>query len=283
MDNYTGLCNNDHTVRLQIIDDGSNVTNRIFNYSGHLPQNENEVSVGALYAKDAGINIGDTIEVSLGNKTHTYTVSGLSQLGGRSGNDCVLSIEGFAYLKNIDELTYLIALNHDSDISDFNISVKEQFPESITENYRDTLDGYLYSFKAMITFVVYGIVLCCVSVSVTTVFILVKTLMSAKEKEYGILKAVGYTTAELLGQTILSFVPVILFSVLIGIPLFSSVINFVISSFISSIGVVDSRFPVNVWKITGFTGILVAFTLVLICIFALSIRKNTPEKLISGR
>jgi len=86
-------------------------------------------------------------------------------------------------------------------------------------------------FKSVATLML--ILMCGISalVILLVLYLLLKALIFSKGKEYGIYKAMGYTTKDLMLQTALSFMPSIVCSVII----FSVVSYFTVNPYMSTI------------------------------------------------
>ncbi len=103
-----------------------------------------------------------------------------------------------------------------------------------------------------------------------------------KTRDYGIMKALGFTTGQLILQTALSFMPTIVLSTAAGLVVCSMIINPLTALFLSSIGIVKCTFAVPAGFIT-LAGIgLIVFAFVMACLLSLKIRKITPKALLSG-
>ena len=113
-------------------------------------------------------------------------------------------------------------------------------------------------------------------------YLLVRTMLNNKQRDYGILKALGYTTGELILQTALSFMPTTILSTAIGLTVSSLVINPLTALFLSDIGIVKCTFTVPVGFIAAAGVGLVLFAFVTVCLLSLKIRKITPRALLSG-
>ena len=119
-------------------------------------------------------------------------------------------------------------------------------------------------------------------VIVFVLYLLVRTMLNNKKRDYGILKALGFTTRQLILQTALSLMPAIILSTIVGLIVNSLVINPLTALFLSSIGIVKCTFtvPVGFIAIAGIGLILFAFMTA--CLLSLRIRKIAPKVLLAG-
>ena len=107
-------------------------------------------------------------------------------------------------------------------------------------------------------------------------------MLSNKKREYGILKALGFTTGQLILQTSLAFMPPVILSSIVGIIVCSFIINPLTALFLSGIGIVECTFAVPVgFNIAAGIG-LVVITFVLACLMSLKVKKIVPRELLGG-
>ena len=113
-------------------------------------------------------------------------------------------------------------------------------------------------------------------------YLLVRTIVSNKKRDYGILKALGFTTGQLILQTALSFMPAVILSTVIGVIVNSFIINPLAALFLKDIGIVKCTFtvPVGYNVMAGVGMILAAFGIT--CLLSVKIKKITPRALLAG-
>ena len=105
------------------------------------------------------------------------------------------------------------------------------------------------------------IVMCTISVVVIALilFLLIKSLVYHKRKEYGIFKALGYTSGSLMLQTALSFMPAVIASVIAFSIGSYYLANPYMSTFMHMFGLVKCNFAIPV---PGVAIIAVSFAVV---------------------
>ena len=67
-------------------------------------------------------------------------------------------------------------------------------------------------------------------------YLLVRTMLNNKKRDYGILKSLGFTTRQLILQTSLSFMPAIIISAAVGLTIGCISINKLLSLFFCTLG-----------------------------------------------
>ena len=107
-------------------------------------------------------------------------------------------------------------------------------------------------------------------------------MLNNKKRDYGIMKALGFTTAQLVLQTAISFMPTVIFSMIVGLIVSSFIINPLLAIFLGVIGIVKCTFSIPIVFITvvGIGMILLSFAIV--CLLSLKIKKISTKELISG-
>ena len=107
-------------------------------------------------------------------------------------------------------------------------------------------------------------------------------MLNNRLREYGIMKALGYTTPQLILQTALSFMPTTIISVIVGLIVSAVIINPLVALFLSGIGIVKCTFTVSTVFIAVSGIVLILFAFVTVCLLSLKIRKIAPKSLLSG-
>ena len=265
-------------------DDPSKMNNTRYVIEGRAPKYENEAAVGAKYAKEKGLEIGGEITLSYEGKSFTYLITGYTQLSNSLGEDCLLTNEGFEKIADSYLISNFINLKDGTDIYEFDEEIRERFGDKIlfTDKIQTYVDESLSVYTSLVTAIVAAILVLSVLIVLFVLYLLVRMLLGNKKRDYGILKALGYTTRQLVLQTALSFMPTIVISTAAGIAVSSFVVNPLFTLVLGGIGIVKCTFevplPFNV--IAGVGLVLIASGAA--CLLSLRIRNIAPGKLLSG-
>ncbi len=205
------------TVYTNITDDYDQLENNIV-YEGRQPKYENEISISWLVSGQINKGIGDTVEVEFGNKTDSFLVTGISQAMGNGGNVAALTLEGIQQLSPDYKGSILYAYLDGISNKDFIKNVQEQFGEQIFDVL--DIDENIESQTSMYTTAVFAVMLMVLIITVVVVvmilYLVIKTMIIRRKKEFGVMKAIGYSTIQLMNQISISFLPVIITGVTIG-------------------------------------------------------------------
>lgn len=267
-----------------LCEDFAEANNQDMVFEGRFPKYDNEIAVGAKYAKENGLGIGNEIEITANGKQEKYLISGLTQVTNNLGRDCLFTRAGYERLGKLTDTSYYINLTDETDIDAFNLEMEEKFDGSVntTINIETTISAMSDVYVSLMTILVIAILVLSAIIVAFVLYLLVRTMLTNKLRDYGILKAAGFTTKQLILQTALSFMPTTTVSVVAGLILCSIIINPLTALFLNGIGIVKCTFtvPAGFIVIAGIGLVLYAFCIV--CLLSLKIRKISPRALLTG-
>ena len=267
-----------------LCDDFSKVNNQSVVFKGRFPKFDNEIAIAAKYAKEKGFAIGNEIEITANGKTEKYLISGFTQITNNLGRDCLLTRQGYERLGALQSVTYYINLVEGTDIDTFNEEMKGNFSDSVNGviNVLATIEGAGSVYVSLMTIIVIAILVISVILITFVLFLLVRTMLTNKMRDYGILKSFGFTAKQLILQTALSFMPAVILSTLVGLIISCAVINPLTALFLSGMGIVKCTFniPIAFTVIAGIGLVLLSFGIA--CLLSLKIKKIAPHSLLVG-
>lgn len=271
-------------LRATLCEDFSEVNNQNVVFEGRFPKYDNEMAIAAKYAKENGFKIGDEIEITANGKKERYLICGFTQISNNLGRDCLFTRAGYERLGILTNATYYLNLTDEADVDAFHGEVKEKFDGSINTviNIEDNLKGATGVYVSLMTIIVIAVLALSAIIIVFVLYLLVRTMLNNKQLDYGIMKALGFTTGQLILQTALSFMPTILLSSIVGLTVCSLIINPLTALFLRGIGVVKCTFAVPVGFIAAAGFGLVLFAFVTVCLLSLKIRRLAPRALLLG-
>lgn len=272
------------SLMVTVSDDFNDLNNQSVCVEGRLPHYENETAVAIKYAQEHQIDIGDEITYSMNGKQADFIVSGYTQLSNNLGKDCFLTRQGYERMGKLTQSNYYLNVKDDVNIEAFLEDVRDTFHEHVkaTVDIQAVIEATGDVYIALMTLIVLMVALLSILIVVLVLYLLVRTLLNQKQYDYGIMKALGFTTRQLVIQTAMSFMPVVIISTIIGSVVNSCLINPLASLFLSNIGIVKCMFAIPYDLITLFAVVLVVLTFIVICIMSLRIKHITPKALLSG-
>nr|MCR5341400.1 ABC transporter permease [Saccharofermentans sp.] len=261
-----------------VVDDSSKMNNRNLCYTGRLPQYDNEIAVSGAFAKVYGFSVGDEIQIDFGEKSFKYLITGFIQTTNNEGREAILTIDAAAHLVDMENIPgwYWFDLTEETDDSSVTIrnietvldECKEKYGEHVinTMNFIEMIEGSMTTFKSISTLMLIVMITISVVVIALILFLLIKSLVYHKRKDYGIYKALGYTSVSLMLQTALSFMPAVIASIIVfSIGSYYGA-NPYMSTFMRAFGLVKCTFsiPVTGVVIIGVGLAAVSFALALL-------------------
>ncbi|MDE7167257.1 MAG: FtsX-like permease family protein [Clostridia bacterium] len=267
-----------------VCDDFTKVNNPNVIYIGRFPKYENEIAIGAKYAKEKGLTVGNEIQITANGKTEKYLISGLTQVTNYLGRDGLLTRSGYERLGTITNVSYYINLEEGTDIDAFNADVKEKFADAVntTINVEMTVEAASGVYVTLMTIIVVAILVLSAIIIAFVLYLLVRTMLNNKKRDYGILKSLGFTTRQLVLQTALSFMPAIIISTVVGLIICSLIINPLTALFLGSLGIVKCTFNIPIVFITVAGVGLILLSFAIACLLSLKIKKIAPRNLLDG-
>ena len=265
-------------------DDFSDVNNQNVCIEGRFPKYENETAIAVKYAGEKGLKVGDEITLTAEGKEAEYIISGFTQISNNLGKDCLLTRAGYAQMGEFQNADYYINLTEGTDIDAFNEKVSSRFGEHINTsvNVLAVVEGSSAVYVSLMTIIDAAILVLSGIVVAFVLYLLVRTMLTSRKRDYGVLKALGFTTGQLILQAALCFMPAVMISTLIGIMVSAVVINPRTALFLKGIGIVKCTFAVPAGFITAAGLGLILFTFGIACLLSLGIKKITPRALLTG-
>lgn len=272
------------SLMASVSEDFSLINNQDLCFRGRFPRYDNEVAVAAKYAREKGLEVGNEITLTADGKEAVYLISGFTQISNNLGRDCLLTRSGYERIGHFQNLSYYINVAEGEDIDAFNESVSERLGAgvNITINVLATLNGSSAVYVSLMKMIVFAILVLSVVIIAFVLYLLVRTLLSTKRRDYGILKALGFTSGQLILQTAVSFMPAMAISTALGLVLSAMVINPLVALFLSGIGIVECTFNIPVGFIVAAGIGLVAAAFGIVCLLSLKVRRIAPQALLAG-
>lgn len=242
--------NGEDSLKVYICDDTSKLKNQDVCYSGRLPEYDNEIAVSGRFASDYGFEIGDEIPITYGDDTYTYLITGLIQTTNEAGRQGVMNFAGAEHLLDFEYIPGYYWFDCDDTETTAAIidDCSEEFGDHIvsTMNFNEILDGSMTTFKGLAAMMLVFICVISAALILLVLYLLIKAFIFSKRKDYGIYKAIGYTSNSLILQTALSFMP----SIIVSAVVFSVVSYYVANPYMNLImmffGIVKSNFVIPI-------------------------------------
>ena len=258
-------------IWVYIMDDVSAMNNKNVCFEGRLPQYDNEIAVSGMFCKEYGFKVGDTINLTYGDESYSYLITGLVQTTNNNGKEAVLSCDAAERVMDLEYAPAYYYFDTDDATAEGTQAVLDKCEDEFGShmiskmNFFDIVEGALTVFRSVSVAMLATMCVVSAAVILLVLYLLIKSLIFTKKKDYGIYKAIGYTTNNLVLQTAVSFMPSIIISVLVFSVVSYFYANPVMNIAMSSFGIVKANFVVPV------TGVVMVAVFMIIISFLFAI------------
>ena len=160
----------------------------------------------------------------------------------------------------------------------------EKFGDHVisTMNFYDMLDGNMTTFKSISSLML--ILLCTISavVIVIILYLLIKAFVYSKRKDFGIYKALGFTSGSLIMQTALSFMRSIIVSAIVFSVVSYYATNPYMSVVMHSFGLMKSNFAIPIPGVVAIGIGIVTLAFVFSLLQSMRVRKIESYEMLIG-
>lgn len=239
---------------------------------GHNPTNSNEVSVSSKILKDSGLSVGDYIELTLNNKKKSYLISG-------SFNSLMNNSYGIRMLNSAIEKEFpefigseiFVNLKEPSKIENFKKEINSKFTNlDASEVYPsikyaiDSIPGTLLPMTSllMVVFIAFASI---------TILNIILINMRDNRRNFGVMKALGFTSKEIRNRYLYRILILTLISVIVAV-----IINLIVAKPIIAAAIMN--LDVLIISLTTMIALLSAMILLIISITLISCRAINNTK-----
>lgn len=253
-------------------------------YKGREPIYANEVAITYNASKILKVGIGDVVYISNDINQAEFYVTGLIQQMSNMGKGARFSTEGMKRIHpDYHPSELYIYLEDGVKTLDFIAENQTRFANTGVEffNYDATFEIAMGSIAATMETVAMVLAIITIIVVGLITLLIIKMKLLREKKSTGIFKAIGYTSKDLIVQTIISFVPMVIIGAVLGGIICYLTCNNVFALCLSSIGIHSVNLYINVGVLAlGVVSIsFLAFLITFIC--ALRITKIEPYNMIT--
>ena len=230
-------------------------------YKGNYPKSAGEVAIGGFGAAKLGKNIGDTVRISFENEEAEYVISGFIQSGNNIGRQLTLTEEGFIKLKPDYMPTEIYVYLKEGERADaFVETLVSRYGSAINKpvNMDEIIEGQSRSYVIIIELMSLVVLLITGVVVFLILYFVIKTMIVRKKRRFGIQKALGYTTFQIMQQIALGFLPVALGGALLGSVIGCFGINPLMTALFKTVGIMRFDMIISyIWLIALCIGLTI--------------------------
>ncbi|MCR5800289.1 MAG: ABC transporter permease [Lachnospiraceae bacterium] len=184
---------------------------------GRWPLHENELALGTNAALRLKVGIGDVLTVKNGAMEENYIVTGMCQVMNNMGMMVYLTDEGIKKVTPVVGYNYCITFKEGVDFDTFNAEFEDMFPEKEAQDYHKAAGATLDLIKIAMKATALLIMVLTVLIAMFVESLVIRTQITKSWRDLGVSKALGYTSTQLIGQTVLSNIPAVLIGVILGV------------------------------------------------------------------
>lgn len=255
-------------------------------YEGKIAVEANEAVVGGVLAERLGLGIGDEITVKYMDSEARFLITGLQQAVYSFGERIYISDEGFRRLNGDPVYTYVRVRLEDA--TEDRVAVFLEDAKTVLGDNCTSTENYYHTQRSNENVPVYAVslvILVLIIFNFITVIIvirlLLKTVFIKREKEFGIKKAVGFTSSQLRLQLSLSLLPLTIIGTLIGSVVACLTTNKLFNLVFASYGIKNSDLLINPAVIPVTLLIVTFMTFVITFVLSGRMKKVSAYQLIS--
>ncbi|WP_297957872.1 ABC transporter permease [uncultured Ruminococcus sp.] len=212
-------------------------------YEGDIMREDNEAVLGSTVAEKLGVGVGDEVVVDYNGKSARYLITGLQQ---SVMNSRIYVTDGAARKLGVDTVYGDLRVR----VDDADAGKVDEVLERIDALGDSAVAGTRNDFRRQrskdnmpvfaVSFIVMIMILLSIATVVLVIRLLLKTVFIKKEKEFGIKKAVGFTSTQLRYQLSLSLMPTTVLAAAAGSVLGYFMMNPLFTLILSGYGVMNA-------------------------------------------
>lgn len=265
-----------------VSDDFTAASNDI-HYEGEHPSTDGQIAIGSALAADHPID--SIITVTLGDVSRSYEIVGYIQSVNDGGNACELTESGYqrldptfadgrrtlyVYCDGPSSERIIRAIKE--ECVDLNVHVNDM------ERMRTTSQEMYGTLMSSVSLAIFVIALILASL---VLMMVIRSSIVRERRRFGILKALGYTSGQLMMQVSATLLPATVMGAAIGMAIALTTMRGTIDTMLSIVGVMRSQFEIPAVLPAAASVILVILQFALALGFARPIRKVSAYALIT--
>lgn len=278
--NY-GMANGEYTdgsLPVIVCEDYTLLENDIC-YEGNHPGNADEIAVGSAFADD--YSIGDTFRLTINGTAHDYTISGFIQSVNNNGLIAGLTDEGYDNISD-QPLYSLNIYTNGKDIDSFVDRLNGEYSDytvNVSNAAKET-KAMQAMYSSLITIVAVLLFIITVLIILLILYVIMRSMTSSLKTDFGIYKAMGFTSRQLIIQTVGSITPVVLIGSVLSAVLGMAYLPTMFDGIFSVIGAQKNNFEIPVAVLLIMAVILTAVNVIIGTLLCRPIKKITAYSLI---
>ena len=269
----------DGSIPVIVCEDFSLLENNIV-YSGRHPETADEIAIGSEFSDN--YEIGDTFRLSLNGREYDYTVTGYIQSVNNNGLIAEITDSGYANLSDTPLHSLNLYMDENADISSFVDKLNSDYDEYIVSvsNASKETESMQMMYSSLITIVAIALFIITVLIILLILYVILRSMITNLKTDFGIYKAMGFTSRQLIIQTVGSITPVVLFGALLSAVLGIAYLPAMFHGIFSVIGAMKNNFEIPLYMLLIMAVILTVVNILIGVILCRPIKRITAYSLI---
>ncbi len=186
---------------------------------GRWPMHPNEVMFATNAASRLNVKVGDAVTIKNKRAEESYIVCGLCQTMNNMGMMAFMTMDGMNKMMNLGDIdaNINIDLKKGRSFDDFERELRDAYPDIELSNVAESIKSTI----GMVTTGLKAVALLIASLTIIIVAfvesLIIRTHITRSWRDMGVSKALGYTSGQLILQTVLSNLPSIVIGVFTGL------------------------------------------------------------------
>lgn len=253
-------------------------------YEGRYPKHDNEVAIGGQLAARLHKGVGDTVALSCGNISRNYLITGLTQSLSTLGKGVFLTDAGMRRsAPDYQPVTVYVYVSKGANVQDVMDAIRTRYASKVslisneyaaTKSALSTYESVVAAFSALV-FAVMGVIVILILALITG------TTLVRRRQEFGIEKALGFTTGQLVRQIAVSFLPLAVVGSLAGGVAGFYGANPLMSCLFRAMGIMKVNFYLPPLSVLVISVAIALLTLLISALAAANVRKISPCVLVT--
>ncbi len=208
----------------------SSITTRAFTDTGNIvggsileggwPKKGNEIMLASAAADTLGASLGDIVTIKNSGKEEDYKVCGLCQTMNNMGMMAYITLEGYERVAPpVSEYNIWVSLKPGRSFAKFKEEFEDMYPDVEVTDYKEAAANTTGVVSAGMKAVAFFIATLTVMIVAFVESLIVRAQITREWKNLGVSKALGFTSGQLIWQTMLSNMPAISIGVALGLVL----------------------------------------------------------------
>ncbi|WP_296561281.1 ABC transporter permease [uncultured Acetobacterium sp.] len=249
---------------------------------GRMPAHDNEIAITSIVLGNLGAQMGDTVAIDYNGISQEFLVVGVIQHFNMLGKGAAITTAGMKKLvPSYQEQNLMVYLAPGQETDKFITKINNHYGKEqiLCNSYFESIEMMLKSFEASMKIVVTACLGMIAVIIVFILFLVIRVRILRERTRLGVSKALGFTANQLIGQIIISEMPVIIGAAVVGAIAGYFATNPLLALMLAANGILNCDFYVDP-SLVVFTAIGISLLgLTTVLLVAGKIRKISPCKM----